>query len=279
MELYCVIGYPIKHSLSPKLHNRAFRKLKIPARYEAVEVRPQNLAKFMRTFREKYAGGNVTIPYKVAVMKFLDGISPEARAIGAVNTIVNRGGKLVGYNTDMFGAVSALQQGMGRGGKGRKKGGKFLKGKQAVILGAGGAARAVVYGLKKAGAKVTILNRTLKHAKKLAKDFRCKSGQLKNSLSTKCDVLINTTSVGMWREKVKNQKSKIKMVNTPLPNLKEILRRSGKKPVVMDIIYRPRMTKFLRDAKRAGCKIITGDHMFLGQAAKAFELWTRQKMR
>ncbi|MBI2638242.1 shikimate dehydrogenase [Candidatus Peregrinibacteria bacterium] len=234
-KVYCVIGYPIKHSLSPKLHNAAFRKLKIPARYEAVEVKPRDLAKFMRDYRARYAGGNVTIPHKQTIMKYLDRVSPEAKKIGAVNTIVNREGKLIGYNTDVFGAMFSLQ----------KIGRVALRNKKVMVLGAGGAARAVVHGLKKAGASVTILNRTLAHAKKLASDFRCAYAALKDfqkCTSRGLDILINTTSVGMW------------------PN--------------MDIIYRPRITQLLRDAKAAGCKIITGDHMFLAQAAKSFELWT-----
>ncbi len=248
------MGYPIKHSLSPKLHNAAFRKLKVAAKYEAVEVKPHDLAKFMREYRERYAGGNVTIPHKQAVMKYLDSISPEAKKIGAVNAIVNRGGKLTGYNTDVFGAMFALQ----------KIGRVFLRRKKVIVLGAGGAARAVVYGLKKAGARVTILNRTLVHAKKLAADFRCAYRGLKNFGKKPCDVLINTTSVGMWPH----------IKQTPLPSMVILsLSKYDKKPLVMDIIYRPRITKFLRDAKHAGCKVITGDHMFFAQAKKSFELW------
>lgn len=259
---YCVIGYPIGHSLSPKLYNAAFRKLKIPARYEAVEVKPCDLAKFMRGYRERYAGGNVTIPHKQTVMKYLDRISPEARKIGAVNTIVNRRGKLTGYNTDVFGALFAL----------KKIGRIYLRRKKIVVLGAGGAARAVVYGLKKAGANVTILNRTLAHARKLAKDFDCECGRLKNFkkiAASSFNVLINTTSVGMWP----------KASQTPLPKFFAHWRPAARQQIgdhfVMDVIYRPRMTQLLRDAKRAGCKIITGDHMFLAQAKKSLELWQR----
>lgn len=257
-QAYCVIGYPIVHSLSPKLHNAAFRKLKIPARYEAVEVKPRDLAKFMRGYRERYAGGNVTIPHKQTVMKYLDRISPESRKIGAVNTIVNRRGKLIGYNTDVFGAMFALQ----------KTGRIFLQRKKIIVLGAGGAARAVVYGLKKAGASVTILNRTLAHAKKLAKGFGCECGRLKDFKKIAArgfDILINTTSVGMWP----------KVSQTSLPKFFAHWRPAVGRHVVMDVIYRPRMTQLLRDAKRAGCKIITGDHMFLAQAKKSIELWQR----
>ncbi len=285
-KIYCVIGYPIGHSLSPQLHNRAFRKLKIPAQYEAVEVQPRDLAKFMRGYREKYAGGNVTIPHKQAVMKYLDRISPEAKKIGAVNTIVNLGGKLMGYNTDVYGAMEALKptsQINSESQKSRRHAQtakvRFLNGQKVTVLGAGGAARAVVYGLKKAGARVMILNRTLAHAKKLAQEFGCAYAALEDF--QKCsacgfDMLINATSVGMWRSSRRRRGNNGAQAKTPLPSFKNffVLGNGKKSPIVMDIIYRPRITQFLRDAKRAGCKIITGDRMFLAQAAKSFELWT-----
>lgn len=268
LKKYCVIGYPIKHSLSSKIFNRAFRRMKISAQYSAVEVAPQDLAKFMQGFRGKYVGANVTIPHKEKILRFLDKLSPEAKKIGAVNVIVNKGGKLIGHNTDVFGAMIAL-----------KNLTKKLRGKNAIVLGAGGAARAIVYGLKKAGAKVTVLNRTISRAKKLAQDFKLSGagnrgyGSPKDLDPAQCDILINATSVGMWPQKAQ----------TPLPNFSTFF-NSHPSPliphplIVMDIIYRPRMTQFLRDAKHAGCRIITGDKMFLAQAAKSFELWTGKKM-
>jgi shikimate dehydrogenase len=275
MRHYCVIGYPISHSLSPKIHNKWFKKFRISAQYRAISVNPADLAEFMRSFRAKFSGANVTIPHKEKIIKFLDAVSPEARKIGAVNTIVNRGGKLVGYNTDVEGAMEALRG----NGKCKMEDGKcackmsngkeFFQGEKVVVLGAGGAARAIVYGLKKAGGKVVILNRTLSHAKKLAKKFGCKFGRLKDFkkfAERGIDILINTTSVGMWPQVKK----------TPLPNFSQFLplyRSTALLPFVMDIVYRPRMTKLLRDAKKAGCKIITGDKMLLAQAAKSFELF------
>ncbi|MEK7523727.1 MAG: shikimate dehydrogenase, partial [Patescibacteria group bacterium] len=223
--------------------------------------------------------------------KFLDEISEEACEIGAVNVIVNRGGKLIGHNTDCFGAMEALRTGIKkqesrvmqqppgrkvvvRGGAQQTAAGskemhrRWLLNKRAVVLGAGGAARAVIYGLKRAGARVLILNRTLAHAKKLAKDFGCRFGNLQDFDPAKCDILINTTSVGMWP----------KTSQTPLPYLTELYPKNKlPRPLVMDIIYRPRITKLLCDAKRAGCQIIIGDKMFLGQAAKSFDLWTGRK--
>lgn len=255
MKKYCVIGYPIKHSLSPKIFNRAFKKLKIPARYEACEVRLENLAKFMRGFREKYSGANVTIPHKEKIIKFLDKLSPEAKKIGAVNVIVNKGGKLIGHNTDCFGAMKALKSAV-----------KNLRGKNATVLGAGGAARAIIYGLKKAGARIAILNRTLSRAKKLARDFKCKFGGIEDFNPLECDILINATSVGMWPN----------IKETPFVQLKNLLRYLKTKPIVMDIIYRPLLTKFLRDAKQVGCRIIIGDKMFLSQAKRTLNLFLQK---
>lgn len=257
MRRYCVIGFPVKHSLSPKLHNGWFKKLKIKARYVKEEVKPEDLGKFMRSFRDKYSGANVTIPHKEKIIKFLDKVMPEAREIGAVNVILNENGKLTGFNTDFIGAMAALKTAV-----------RTIKGKRANVLGAGGAARAVIYGLKKDGADVVILNRTIENAKKLAAEFKCKFGALKDLDAANCDILINTTSVGMWPDVLK----------TPLPDLKENLRATNKKPVIMDIIYRPRITRMLKDAKSCGCKIITGDKMFLSQAQASRKIWLKKNI-
>lgn len=263
MKHYCVIGFPVRHSLSPRLHNRAFRLLKIPAKYEAAEVKPRDLRSFMKKFRQNFDGANVTIPHKETIIPFLDKLSPEARRIGAVNIIVNKNGKLIGYNTDVFGALSALRD-------------VKLRSKITVVLGAGGAARAIVHGLKKSGAKVAILNRTEKKAEKLAEEFKCEFGHPEDFSAMECDVLINATSVGMWKEK--NKRAKFGGIeDSPLPDLHKILKTKSLKPVVMDIIYRPKLTRFLKDAKKAGCKIIPGEKMFFLQAAKSFELWTGKK--
>lgn len=232
--------------------------MRLPCRYEAVEVKPEDLAQFMHEFKKKYAGANVTIPHKQEVMKFLDVVSREAKKIGAVNTIVNKNGKLVGYNTDVTGAMAAIKEKKPR-----------LKGKKAIVLGAGGTARALVYGLVEAGAHVTILNRTLAHAKNLAQDFACAYGTLGDFyIYAPCDLVVNTTSVGMGDKE-----------ESPLPGFLHVIRgapvKTRKKMVVMDIIYFPHITKLLRDAKKSGCRIITGDKMFNAQAAASFKLWTR----
>lgn len=252
MRRYCVIGFPVKHSLSPKVHNTAFKKSKVNARYESCEIAPADLADFMYDFREVYSGANITIPHKEAIIPYLNELDKNARKIGAVNVILNENGKLTGFNTDFIGTMEALKTAV-----------KTIKGKRATVLGAGGAARAVIYGLKQTGADVVILNRTIENAKKLAAEFKCKFGTLEDFNAANCDILINTTSVGMWPDVLK----------TPLPDLKENLRATNKKPVVMDIIYRPKITRLLKDAKACGCKIITGDKMFLSQAEASRKIW------
>ena len=268
---YCVIGYPIQHSLSPRLYNREFKKRGIAARYHAVEVKPENLSAFMKTFRERFEGANVTIPHKENVMRFLDVVSREARAIGAVNTIVKKKGKggmtkLYGYNTDVTGCMEAL----------KKNGVRVLKNKRVLVLGAGGAARAVVYCLTRAGAHVTVANRTLAHAKKLARAFGCDAIKMNAENINPADFyfIINATSGGMWAPPQRGLRPQTK--ETPLPDLaRQLAPRAPhqKLPIVMDIVYRPRLTVLLKDAKKSGCRIITGDHMFLAQAAQSFKLF------
>lgn len=282
MKHFCVIGFPLGHSQSPKIHNSGFKKLKIAARYVKAEVTPAGLRGFMKTFRENFAGASVTMPYKQKIMRYMDHLSAEARGVGAVNTIVNRGGVLTGDNTDVYGAMEALRGKM-ENGKWKSEGGKLnLRGKRVTVLGAGGAARAVVYGLKKAGASVIILNRTVSKARRLAEDFKCEYGALKDFSAADTDIIINTTSVGM----------EPRASETPLPQLAQKIAearaatktaaKSKTKTVgpkfVMDVVYRPRITQLLKDARAAGYRTITGEKMFLAQAAKAFKLWTGKKL-
>ena len=198
----------------------------------------------------------MTIPHKEKIIEFLDIVDGTARKIGAVNTIVNKNGKLAGYNTDVIGVMNALKTGV-----------RSFRGKKAAVLGAGGASRAIVYGLKKAGADVWVFNRDVARAKRLAARFHAKYGPLASCYPANFDIIINATSVGM----------KPNVNATPLPNLTRSLKGKTKKPVVMDVVYGPLMTKLLRAAAKAGCKIIKGDKMFYEQAAAAFRLWTGKK--
>ena len=277
MKKYCVIGHPVAHSLSPQIHNAAFKALGIDAEYEKIDLPPSELPSFMGNFTKKYSGANVTIPHKRDVMAYLDKLDVEAREISAVNVIVNENGKLVGYNTDVYGAMMALCERISGNDCETAIRTKFLSGKKIVILGAGGAAHAVAYGCAKAGANINILNRTPDHAKQLASDLNdlhratslvVKYGNLKDFNPEHCDILINTTSCGLASASATDE--------SPIGLLKNRLEFSNNKFVVMDVIYNPLKTKLLRDAESIGCKIITGDKMFLYQAARAFELWTGQ---
>ncbi|MDP6648100.1 MAG: shikimate dehydrogenase, partial [Candidatus Woesearchaeota archaeon] len=178
-------------------------------------------------------------------------IDETAQKIGATNTIVNKNDKLMGYNTDYYGAIEALKEKTP------------LNNKKALVLGAGGAARAVIYGLKKEGAGITIVNRTKEKAEKLASDFDVKFSEINNmkKLVIDNDIIVNTTSVGM------------------VPNINESIIKedefvSGK--IVMDIVPIPPNTKLLKIAKSAGCQVISGNRMLLHQAIKQFRLWTGQ---
>ncbi|MBN2706658.1 MAG: shikimate dehydrogenase, partial [Deltaproteobacteria bacterium] len=192
-------------------------------------------------------GLSVTLPHKQSVIDCLDEVAEDARAIGAVNTVVNRQGRLFGYNTDAPGALSALRRKIDP------------QGRRVLILGAGGAARALVYALTGSGGRVAIVNRGLQRARELAHDFAAEVLTLADIPEFAPEVIINTTSVGMFPASVQ----------TPL--LEEFL-QSGM--VVMDIVYNPLTTSLLQAAVRRGAAIIDGLEMFVAQGALQFELWT-----
>ncbi len=244
-QIFGIIAHPVEHSLSPLIHNAGYKALHIPAEYKAFDVPKEKLDIFFEKVKERKIGLSVTIPHKETVHKYCGEVSVAAQRIGAVNTIYWREGKMIGHNTDFMGIRKPLQKEVD------------LENKNVVIFGAGGAARAGVYGCVLAGAKVIILNRTVEKAKKLAKEFSCEFGSLADYDKEKTDVIIQTTSVGM-------------MTNESLLEEKDF--REGQ--VVFDIVYRPRKTKFLENAEKAGAKIITGDKMFLVQAYEQFKLFT-----
>lgn len=282
MLRFGVIGYPVAHSLSPQIHGATFRAIGLEAISEKIEVPPDSLASFMSGFRKKFAGVNVTIPHKETIMAFLDEIDGEAKAMGAVNTIVNRNGKLIGYNTDSYGAMMALREGLKKftpvasatlpvdwQGEIPKD---FLRGLRVIVLGAGGASRAVCFGVLKNGGELTILNRHPERAERIRQDFqpffppeKIVVGRLEDFDPRGTDILINTTPCGM----TPNEKE------SPLSHLREKL--EGSKPLVMDIVYRPLQTHFIQEAKETGCEVVTGERMFLYQACLGFELWTGKK--
>ena len=252
--LYGIIGNPVRHSLSPIIHNGAFRRMGLNAAYLAFEVK--NLEEALQGIKGLgLRGVSVTIPYKTEVIPFLDEVDGVAGKINAVNTIVNEGGRLIGYNTDGCGALEALEENID------------LKKKKILILGAGGAARAIGFGLKDRGCQLVLANRSRERVEALAKELGCVHRPLPSFIGIKAEeldveVIINATSIGMYpREE-----------ESPLP--KEVLREGM---TVMDIVYRPLRTKLLQEADQQGCLTINGLEMLVRQAAAQIEIWTKRK--
>lgn len=257
-----VIGNPVEHSLSPAIHNAAFRKLGLNFVYLAFRV--EAIGDAIKGFRAlgNFRGASVTIPHKVAAVPFLDSIEPTARHIGAINTIVSVGGILTGYNTDATGALRALREG-----------GVALNGQRVVMLGSGGAARAIAFalGTEPGIEHLTILGIDEQERAALAQDLRSKTGMtvhespLDDGMLQKvlpdAHVLIHCTPLGM--------SPKVRETSVPATLLHAGL-------TVMDIVYTPRDTRLLKDARVAGCRVISGLEMFLHQASAQFELWTNQ---
>ncbi len=255
-----VIGNPVEHSLSPAIHNAAFRKLSLNFVYLAWKVDVIGDAiKGLRALGN-FRGASVTIPHKVSAVPFLDDLEPTARHIGAINTIVAVRGRLIGYNTDATGSVRAL-----------KEGGVTLEGRRIVILGSGGAARAIAFALAaESGAdKLTVLGVDDRERSTLASDLRSKTNvaiedaflddRTLGRTVPEAQVLIHCTPIGM--------SPKTDATCVPASLLHRGL-------AVMDIVYTPRETKLLADARCAGCRTIPGLEMFLNQAVAQFELWT-----
>lgn len=248
-KICCLIGNPVAHSLSPPIHNAAYQKLGINYVYLAFRI--TDLAKAITGIREfGIKGISVTIPYKEKILKYLDDLDPLARKIGAVNTVVNHSGFLKGYNTDCWGAIKALKE--------KTK----LYRKKVAILGAGGACRAIASGLKEEGAKIILINRSIEKAKKLAKEFLLDDyfPLERIDMIKKAEIIINATSVGT-------------LSNESLIN-KEMLES---KQIVFDIVYNPKETKLIKEAKASGCRVVYGYKMLLYQAVYQFKLFTGRK--
>ena len=250
-KLYGIIGNPVSHSMSPAIHNASFIEKGLNNVYVPLKI--ANIDAFMRECRKiDFQGFSVTIPHKESVLPFLDDLDHTARKIGAINTIVNRKGKLTGYNTDCMAAVMGLEYSM-------KEANETLNNKKVSIIGAGGAARAIAFGLKEKGCDITIFNRTIERAEKLSHDVKCKFESFEEIHQIDSDILINTTSIGMFPN----------VDQTPVP--KNILNEGM---IVFDAVYNPIETRLLRDAKEQGCHTVNGLSMFINQAAEQFRLWT-----
>ena len=252
-DIFGIIGNPVSHSRSPLLHNNALALSGFNGVYLPFEV--DDACKFIRDFVHpttkkldwKLRGLSVTIPHKLAVMPYLDHIDATAKAVGAVNTIVVEGDDLVGYNTDVVGAMKPLEEMIG------------LRGARVAVIGAGGSARAICYGLSQQGANVTIFARNLKKALPLAQEFNAKLMAL-SAFKGETEIVINCTPIGM-RHHSEGQ--------SPL-NFESL---QGVK-LVYDLIYTPEETALLRNAKSANCQTLGGLAMLIGQAAEQFRLWT-----
>ena len=249
-KIYGIIGNPVSHSLSPAMHNAAFaalgeNRIYLPFPVEDVQAALAGLKAL------GICGASVTIPHKETVIPYLDRIDPVARAIGAVNTIEVRMEDqepvLCGSNTDWLGANRALAEKM------------ELKGALVILLGAGGSARAIGFGLKEAGAGIILCSRTESKGRALASELACPWFSLSEITQLRGDAIINATSVGMSpRQEASAVPSKI------LSSFR----------VVMDIVYAPLQTRLLREAEEAGCRTVSGLEMLLYQGVAQFELWT-----
>ena len=243
---YVLLGNPVEQSLSPVMHDAALKKTGLAEQYVAFCV--QDIGGAMDGLRAmNIHGASVTIPFKVAVMEYLDDIDADALEIGAVNTIVNENGRLIGHNTDWAGLILTLKKAM------------TIRHKTIVIVGAGGTARAAAYGILKEGGCPVIVNRTPKKGKMLAEKMQCAFYPLSEIGRIRGDVLINTTPVGMYPRGNQSPVSAAVLSDYDC---------------VMDVIYNPIKTKLLRDAEKQGCRIVTGVEMFVNQGAEQFRLWT-----
>lgn len=255
-----ILGHPVAHSLSPIMHNRAAKLLGLPYTYAAFDVAPKDLKRAISSLRALgIAGLNLTVPHKEKVIPFLDKLDAEAKAIGAVNTVTMRNGLLTGSNTDGIGFIRSL-----------KKEGFNPKSKRAVVIGAGGSARAVGVSLLREGAKeIVIINRTKargmalkKHLSKFGKAaFTGPETNEAEEALTNCGLIVQTTSLGMKKA-------------DPLPAAKPSFRKGQ---WVYDIIYSPGETRFLKKARMNGARTINGLGMLVCQGSESFKIWTGRK--
>lgn len=264
-KVYGIFGHPVSHSLSPKMHNAAFRELGINSLYIAFDIDPKDLEIAARAIKPMgIQGVNVTIPHKENIIFFLDEISEEASLTGAVNTVKNEDGKLKGYNTDVGGFLKAIKEDLGF----------HPREMQAAVLGAGGAARAVVTALcMNEASGIYVINRTFDKAKKLVNEFKRNFKDIsieavplddkrgvKDSLNH-ADILVNSTSAGM---------KGIDPIEIPLEHLPQ-------ESAVYDLVYSPRETDFIKRSKETGRRASGGLSMLIYQGAESFEIWTGEE--
>ena len=240
-----------KYSLSPLIHNTFLKENNINGEYIAIPVEQYNIGtKLKELLVDGYTGVNLTIPHKVNAIKFLDGLDDTAVKIGAVNTVLFKDNKIIGYNTDCYGFIENLNT----------KINDWKKNNKVLIIGAGGATRAVIYGLQNNGINnITIVNRTLEKAKLLSNEFNCKYEKFENidNIIKLSNLIVNTTSAGM----------------NNLNSFEIDFKNTNNNTIVYDIVYAPLLTNFLKKAKNFNLKTVDGLGMLLFQAAKAFKIW------
>ncbi|MGA1796204.1 MAG: shikimate dehydrogenase [bacterium] len=244
LRLYGLVGNPVSKSKGYLIHNLCFREHGLNAVYLNFPV--NDIGAFVSAFRERLAGFSVTMPHKQGIMEYLDEVDDDARRVGAVNTVVVRDGRLMGFNTDIDGAVEAIE------GKTR------LDGRKVLMIGAGGVARAIGYGVLKRGARLSIVNRTEEKGRGLAADLGCTFVSMDDVPWDDVEILINATSIGMSPD--------IDQSPVEADVLKDM--------VVFDTVYNPSQTRLLRMAAENGCRTVSGVEMFVNQAARQFLLWT-----
>ena len=258
LKTFAVIGDPIDHSLSPTIHNAAYRELGLECTYIAYKIPKDQLDVEIDSLKKiKISGFNVTIPHKINMLEFLDEMDENCRIIGATNTVIKEDGYLKGYNTDMDGFLEPI-----------KNRNITIKDSNVLLLGSGGAARAIIAGMAKEKAKeVTIINRTKEHATELKEfsiniglDAEVKSITEMNDLHTGYNFIINSSSLGLKNE------------SNIVPS--EIINEDT---IVYDIVYKPVNTELIKESKKKNAQIIYGYEMLLGQAVKSFEIWTGKK--
>ena len=254
-ELYCIFGNPVRHSLSPVMHNAAFQSTARNAVYLAFQPDTiEHAIDAMRTLNIR--GASITIPFKIEVLKYLDRVDTLAREIGSVNTLVNDDGTIAGFNTDGYGALISLKNVI-----------ESLAGLRVMLLGNGGSARAIAFTLLEEDIAVTIAGRNVERVTALANDLRKKNDRVTSLLMDELtpdimqdfDILINTTPVGMTPH----------TDTTPLDDALILPRHT-----VFDIVYAPSMTKLMGIARQKGCTTVFGIDMLLNQGAKQYEIWT-----
>lgn len=245
-SIYGILGNPVAQSMSPVMHNASFRLLGVDAVYLPFEV--HDLPGAVAGIRAlKIKGASVTHPFKTEIIGLIDDIDPTAKEIGAVNTLVLDNGRIRGTNTDWTGAVRCLETVLP------------VEGRKFVVLGAGGAARAVIFGIRSKGGSAVVVNRSEENGLALANEFGCDFVPLSEIENVTGDCLVNATPVGMHPRE------------DEMPVARHVL---GQFKAVVDVVYNPYKTKLLREAQSAGCRVASGVEMFLFQGAEQFRIWT-----